>query len=120
MTNSNKSLEPNVNNYSYQPIVTETLTDSSGTQHTIVNPNRLENFKSVVEGHLATLTYEVQTLKQHASWIEPRLNDYHKFMEWMQRVHPDVIDAYKKSTAVAEALDRANDEMIYPQSEAAA
>jgi len=109
-----------VNNYSYQPIVTEKLTDSSGTQHTIINPNRLENFKSVVEGHLATLTYEVQTLRQHANWIEPRLHEFLKFNQWMEQAHPDIIDAYKKSTAVAEALDRANDEMMYPQSEAAA
>ena len=107
-----------MNNYSYQPIVTEKLTDSSGYSHTYINPNRLENFKSVVEGHLATLTYEVLTLKQHASWIEPRLNDYHKFMEWMQRVHPDVITAYTQATKVEKTLDKANGEeqMVYAES----
>lgn len=110
-----------MNNYSYQPIVTEKLTDSSGTQHTIVNPNRLEQFKSNMESHIASLTMEVQSLKQHASWIEPRLNDYHKFMEWMQRVHPDVITAYTQATKVEQTLDKANgEEMFYPQAEASA
>lgn len=97
-----------MNNYSYTPIVTETLTDSNGTQHTIVNRNRLEQFKSHLESHIVSLTYEVQTLKHHANWIEPRLNDYHKFMEWMQRVHPDVITAYTQATKVEETLDKAN------------
>lgn len=109
-----------MNNYAYQPIVTEKLTDSSGIQHTIVSPNRLEVFKSNLESHIVSLTYEVQTLKQHANWIEPRLNDYHKFMEWMQRVHPDVITAYTQATKVEQVLDKANNEMIYPQSEASA
>lgn len=102
-----------MNNYQYMPIVTENFTDSSGIHHTIVNSSRLENFKSYMESHIAALTTEVQTLKYHANWIEPRLNDYHKFMEWMQRVHPDVITAYTQATKVEQVLDKANDEMLY-------
>jgi hypothetical protein len=102
-----------MHNYTYQPIVTEKLYDSSGAAHTIVNPNRLELFKSTMEAHVATLTTEMQVLKSHVSWIEPRLNDYHKFMEWMQRVHPDVIEAYTQATKVEGVLDKANDEMVY-------
>lgn len=98
-----------INTYATQPIVTEKLYDSSGTAHTIVNPNRLEVFKSTLESHIMALTLEVQTLQAHANWIEPRLNDYHKFMEWMQRVHPDVIDAYTQATKVEKVLDKAND-----------
>jgi len=109
-----------MNNYTYTPIVTEKFTDSSGTPHTHINPERLETFKSNLESHIVSLTYEVQALKQHANWIEPRLNDYHKFMEWMQRVHPDVITAYTQATKVEQVLDKANDEMIYPQSETSA
>ena len=109
-----------MNSYTYTPIVTEKFTDSSGTRHTIVNPDRLEQFKSYLESHIVSLTYEVQTLKQHANWIEPRLHEFIKFNQWMEKAHPDIIDAYKKSTAVAETLDRANDEMMYPQAEASA
>ena len=109
-----------MDNYTYSPIVTEKFSDSSGTQHTIVNPNRLEQFKSAIESHIVSLTYEVQTLKQHANWIEPRLNDYHKFMEWMQRVHPDVITAYTQATKVEKTLDRANGESEAVQMEASA
>jgi hypothetical protein len=104
-----------MNNYAYQPIVTEKLYDSSGNATTIINPNRLEQFKSTMESHVASLTMEVQNLKNHANWIEPRLNDYHKFMEWMQRVHPDVITAYTQATKVEGVLDKSNEEFIYPQ-----
>ena len=104
-----------MNTYAIQPIVTEKLYDSSGTAHTIVNPNRLEQFKATLESHIMTLTLEVQTLQAHANWIEPRLNDYHKFMEWMQRVHPDVITAYTEATKVEKVLDDAHGEMAYPQ-----
>lgn len=110
-----------MHNYVHFPIISEKLTDSSGMQHTIVNPNRLENFKSNLEAHISALTTEVKTLKDHANWIEPRLNDYHKFMEWMQRVHPDVITAYTEATKVEQTLDKANgEEMFYPQAEASA
>jgi len=108
-------LELEMNNYAYQPIITEKLYDSSGNATTIINPNRLEQFKSTMESHVASLTMEVQNLKAHANWIEPRLNDYHKFMEWMQRVHPDVIDAYTQATKVEKVLDDAHGEMAYPQ-----
>ena len=109
-----------MHSYTTQPIITEKMYDSSGTAHTIVNPNRLENFKVTLESHISMLTMEVQTLQAHANWIEPRLNDYHKFMEWMQRVHPDVITAYTQATKVEKVLDKANDEWIYPQAEASA
>lgn len=109
-----------MNNYSYTPIVTEKYSSSTGHSHTYVNPDRLEQFKSAIESHIVSLTYEVQTLKQHASWIEPRLNDYHKFMEWMQRVHPDVITAYTQATKVEKTLDRANGESEAVQMEASA
>lgn len=105
-----------MNNYQYTPIVTEKYSNSSGQSHTHINPDRLEQFKSYLESHVASLTMEVQNLKAHANWIEPRLNDYHKFMEWMQRVHPDVIAAYTQATKVEKTLDKANGaEMIYPQ-----
>jgi hypothetical protein len=104
-----------MHNYSYMPIVTEHFTDSSGTHHTLVNAVRLENFKSGIEAHVATLTTELQVLKNHVSWIEPRLNDYHEFMEWMQRVHPDVITAYTEATKVEKVLDDAQGEMAYAQ-----
>lgn len=104
-----------MNSYSYQGIITEKLTDSSGSSFTHINPQRLEQFKSYMEHHIAALTTEVQTLKNHANWIEPRLNDYHKFMEWMQRVHPDVITAYTEATKVEKVLDKAQGEMAYPQ-----
>ena len=97
-----------MNNYAHSPIVTEKYSDSSGHTHTYINPDRLEQFKSNLESHIVSLTYEVQTLKQHANWIEPRLNDYHKFMEWMQRVHPDVIEAYTQATKVEKIIDKAN------------
>ena len=110
-----------MNNYSYQPAVTDYLPMAGGVTPKVVHPEKLENFKSVIESHISTLTMEVQTLRQHANWIEPRLNDYHKFMEWMQRVHPDVITAYTQATKVEKTLDKANgEEMFYPQAEASA
>jgi hypothetical protein len=109
-----------MNTYAVQPIVTEKLYDSSGTAHTIVNPNRLETFKANLESHIMALTLEVQTLQAHANWIEPRLNDYHKFMEWMQRVHPDVITAYTQATKVEKVLDKAQGEIEHIQVEVSA
>ena len=97
-----------MNNYSYQPIVTEKYASSTGHSHTYINPDRLENFKSAIESHVSALTYELQSMKNHANWIQPRLNDFHRFMVWMEQAHPDIIEAYKKSTEVAEKLDRAN------------
>jgi hypothetical protein len=105
-------------NYYAQTNVTETITSNYGTE-VVVSPMALAHFKHAVESHLIGLTSEIQTLKNHVSWIEPRLNDFHKFMEWMQRVHPDVITAYTEATKVEKVLDRANNEMIYPQAAAA-
>ena len=104
-----------MNSYSYQPNVTEKISAGAYGTQAVVNPHNLEQFKAALEAHVSTLTYEVQNLKNHANWIEPRLNDYHKFMEWMQRVHPDVITAYTQATKVEKVLDDANEEMIYPQ-----
>jgi hypothetical protein len=101
-------------NYAYMLAVTEPNTNSYYGQRA-VNPERLENFKAAIESHIVALTTEVQTLRNHANWIEPRLNDYHKFMEWMQRVHPDVIEAYTQATKVEKVLDDAQGEMAYPQ-----
>jgi hypothetical protein len=105
-----------MNSYQYQPNVTESINGSYGHQ-LLLNPEKVAQFKSYVESHLMALTAEVQTLQAHANWIEPRLNDYHKFMEWMQRVHPDVITAYTEATKVEKTLDNALEggEMAYPQ-----
>jgi hypothetical protein len=98
-----------------QPDVVGVLSSSySGTK--VVDPDRLQIFKNGIEAHITLLTTAVQNIEQHANWIEPRLHEFIKFMTWMQEAHPDIIDAYKKTTAVAEKLDRANDEMIYPMS----
>jgi hypothetical protein len=94
--------------YATQPLVTEKIYDSSGMAHTIVNPNRLENFKATLESHVSMLTTEVITISNHAKWIEPRLHEYLRFMQWMEQAHPDIITAYKASTEVAEKLDKAN------------
>ena len=102
--------------YTVQPGVSEKMYDSNGNTHNIVNTSRLDSFKAVIESHIMALTLEVQTLQGHANWIEPRLNDYHKFMEWMQRVHPDVITAYTQATKVEKVLDDAQGEMAYPMS----
>jgi len=113
--------------YPYQPIVTTAYTHphSNNPQYAVI-PEALEVFKGVIESHVASLTaehnslsVEMEQLKHRAQWIEPRLADYVKFNTWMEQAHPDIIDAYKKSTAVADKLDHANNEMIYPQSEAA-
>jgi len=108
-----------MHNYYAQSNITETINGSYGHQ-IVVNPQALSNFKTAIETQVIALTSEVQNLKNHANWIEPRLNDYHKFMEWMQRVHPDVITAYTQATKVEKVLDKANDEWIYPQAEASA
>jgi hypothetical protein len=100
-----------------QPPVSENLRgDYSGHLRRELNLDCLEGFKYAIEQHVQSLTLEVQTLQEHANWIEPRLHEFLKFTTWMQGAHPDIINAYKKSTAVAEKLDRANDEMSYPMS----
>ena len=109
-----------MNSYPSQPLVTEKLYDSSGMAHTIVNPNRLENFKATLESHVSMLTTEVTTISNHANWIEPRLHEFIKFMQWMEKAHPDIINAYKTSTAVAEKLDKANNADDSVQMEASA
>ena len=109
-----------MNSYPSQPLVTEKIYDSSGMAHTIVNPNRLENFKATLESHVSMLTTEVTTISNHANWIEPRLHEFIKFMQWMEKAHPDIINAYKTSTAVAEKLDKANNADDSVQMEASA
>ena len=109
-----------MNSYPSQPLVTEKLYDSSGMAHTIVNPNRLENFKATLESHVSMLTTEVTTISNHANWIEPRLHEFIKFMQWMENAHPDIINADKTSTAVAEKLDKANNADDSVQMEASA
>lgn len=109
-----------MNSYPSQPLVTEKIYDSSGMAHTIVNPNRLENFKATIESHVSVLTTEVTTISNHANWIEPRLHEFIKFMQWMEKAHPDIINAYKTSTAVAEKLDKANNSDDSVQMEASA
>ena len=102
------------------PAVAEAFTDQNGNRHEVVKTRQLETFKMGIESYISQLTAEVNTLRGHANWIEPRLNDYHKFMEWMQRVHPDVITAYTQATKVEKIIDKANDEYVYPQAEASA
>lgn len=111
-----------MDSYRYQPTIVDNYTDANGVAHSTLNTRMTQQFKAAIESHVASLTMEIQTLKNHANWIEPRLNDYHKFMEWMQRVHPDVITAYTEATKVEKTLDNALEggEMAYPQSEAAA
>lgn len=107
-----------MDSYYTQPSVVEAFVDQSGNRHDIVKTFQLENFKLCMEAHVSMLTAEVQKMQQHANWIEPRLNDYHRFMEWMQRVHPDVITAYTQATKVEQTLDKANgEEMFHPQAE---
>ena len=106
--------------YATQPLVTEKIYDSSGMAHTIVNPKQLENFKATLESHVSMLTTEVTTISNHAKWIEPRLHEFIKFMQWMEKAHPDIINAYKTSTAVAEKLDKANNADDSVQMEASA
>ena len=60
------------------------------------------------------------TISNHANWIEPRLHEFIKFMQWMEKAHPDIINAYKTSTAVAEKLDKANNSDDSVQMEASA
>jgi hypothetical protein len=94
--------------YPTQPNVTVQLDPFNGPSPRIVHPDKLEGWKSVVESHLQALTTEIQTLGNHANWIEPRLQEFIKFNQWMEKAHPDIINAYKTSTAVADKLDRAN------------
>lgn len=102
-----------MNAYRAQPPVTEVLRgEYSGQVRRELNIDSLESFKYTIEQHVQSLTLEVQTIQEHANWIEPRLHEFLKFTTWMQEAHPDIINAYKKSTAVAEKLDRASDEMM--------
>lgn len=100
-----------MNSYMQQmPLVENLRSEHSGALKREVNLERLEQFKYAIEAHVQTLTTQVQTLTTHANWIEPRLHDFIRFNQWMEQAHPDIIDAYKKSTAVAEKLERAIDE----------
>jgi hypothetical protein len=98
-----------MNSYLNTPSITAKVSGAYGP-HTIVDPQALEVFKTSIEAHIQSLTYEVQTLRQHANWIEPRLQEFLQFNKWMEQAHPDIIEAYKKSTAVADKLERAIDE----------
>lgn len=105
-----------MNQYMQQMPVTENWrSEYSGASRREINLERLEQFKYAIEAHVQTLTTQVQTLTSHANWIEPRLHEFIQFNQWMEQAHPDIIDAYKKSTAVAEKLDRANDSMAETQ-----
>lgn len=99
-----------MNSYLPTPSLMETWNNTyTGSYKKELNLDRLEQFKAAVEHHITGLTLQVQTLTTHTNWIEPRLHDFIKFNQWMEQAHPDIIEAYKKSTAVAEKLDRAND-----------
>ena len=106
--------------YYSTPAVVEVFTDQNGNRHEVVNARQLESFKMKIESYVNQLTAEISALREHANWIEPRLNDHHKFMEWMQRVHPDVIEAYTQATKVEQVLDKANDESGSAQAETSA
>lgn len=100
-----------MNSYMATPSLMETWNSTyTGSSKKELNLDRLEQFKAAVEHHITGLTLQVQTLTTHANWIEPRLHDFIKFNQWMEQAHPDIIEAYKKSTAVAEKLERAIDE----------
>lgn len=101
-----------MNSYQYQPNVTEEYRSSMGNPHRVVEPQRLEQFKAAIESHINTLTYEMQTLKQRADWIEPRFDEYLRFMDWLADAHPDIIKAYKASIKVSDRLDMANNEGV--------
>jgi hypothetical protein len=110
-----------MNSYMQQmPLVENWRSEYSGASKKELNFERLEQFKYAIESHVQALTSEVSTLRNHANWIEPRLHEFLQFNKWMEQAHPDIIEAYKKSTAVAEKLERAIDEnhgeMAYPMS----
>lgn len=88
--------------------VTSAIPSPTGGMYQVIDPSALSQFKTNLESHIQMLTTEMRILRDHANWIEPRLNDFHKFMTWMEQAHPDIIEAFKKSTEVAEKLDRAN------------
>jgi hypothetical protein len=92
------------------PLTENWRSDYSGISRKELNFERLEQFKYAIESHVQTLTSEVLALRNHANWIEPRLHEFIQFNKWMEQAHPDIIDAYKKSTAVADKLERAIDE----------
>lgn len=111
----------NVPYYYNAPPVVQNISDHSGKTHQLISADILRDLQIKVEGQLSTLTRAVQQMQEHANWIEPRLHEFIKFNTWMQQAHPDIIDAYKKSTAVVEVLDKANgEEMMYPQAETSA
>ena len=111
----------NVPYYYNAPPVVQNIIDSTGKTHQIISADIMRDLQIKVEGQLSTLTIEMQRMQDHANWIEPRLHEFIRFNIWMEQAHPDIIDAFKKSTAVVKVLDKANsEEMIYPQAEASA
>ena len=111
----------NVPSYYNAQQVVQTLSGPNGTPHTIVDPRTMQDFQMKVEGQLSTLTVAMQSMAGHINWIEPRLHEFINFNKWMEQAHPDIIDAYKKSTAVVEVLDKANNtEMEHIQVEVSA
>ena len=106
----------NIPYYYNAPPVVQQISDGTGKAHQLISPDILRDFQMKVEGQLQSLTMAVQQMTEHANWIEPRLHEFIQFNKWMEQAHPDIIDAFKKSTAVVKVLDKANsEEMIYPQ-----
>lgn len=99
-----------MNSYLPTPSVVEIWrSEFSGASERKINLERLEQFKAAAEHQIQMLTVEVQTMSNHINWIQPRFHEFMQFNRWMEQAHPDIINAYKTSTAVAETLDRAND-----------
>jgi uncharacterized protein YaaN involved in tellurite resistance len=99
-----------MNSYIPTPAVIELWCSKySGASERKISLERLEQFKAAAEHQIQMLTVEVQTINNHINWIQPRLHDFMQFNRWMEQAHPDIINAYKTSTEVAEKLDRAND-----------
>lgn len=107
--------------YYNTPSIVYSATDSMGRAHEVISPSALSQFKSQIETHLQSLTASVQNLESHAGYLSKEISETQKLLKWLGNAHPDIIDAYKKSTAVVETLDRANanvDEYMYPQTAA--
>lgn len=94
--------------YPYTPAVTEQLQGVNGPPSKAINPDKLDMWKTAVDNQLNHVSTELSTMITHANWIEPRIHEFLAFMTWMEKAHPDIIDAFKKSTEVAEKLDKAN------------
>jgi hypothetical protein len=76
----------------------------------LLAPADLQNFKRGVESQLAALTTELNGVISRLNYCEPLMYKGMEFMEWMEKAHPDIINAYKAQKEVSETLDRANGE----------